>query len=57
MRQWTKTADSLPPEGVVVLTISPGGLECRMSRSGRLWFPEGGDIYVYWTPLFWTDAE
>lgn len=43
------------PEGVAVLTLSAGGQEQVLTRSGRLWF--AGDMYVYYTPTHWKEVS
>lgn len=53
---WTPVSQSLPPEGVVVDTISPGGLQQQLKRKGSLWFFPDGSTYVYYTPQFWREA-
>lgn len=40
------------PEGVVVDTISPGGIQQPLKRQGRLWFFPDGLMYVYYVPQF-----
>lgn len=55
---WTRVERELPPEGVVVETISPGGIPQNMWRKGRLWFPDDGSgVYVYYEPEFWRPAH
>lgn len=34
---YTPVARELPPEGVVVHTISPGGIRQKLKRQGALW--------------------
>lgn len=41
------------PEGVVVMTRSPGGQEQPLVRSGNLWFFPDRSMYVYYTPDSW----
>lgn len=50
---WTKTSDELPPEVEVVRTISEGGIEQDLKRSGNLWFFPDGSMYVYYTVTMW----
>jgi hypothetical protein len=50
---WRNADSDPPPEGVVVLTMSPGGIQQKLKRCGRLWFVEDGTMYVYYTPQFW----
>lgn len=54
---WNQTDNKLPPEGVVVDTISEGGQSQRLKREGRLWFVPDGEMYVYYTPKFWRELE
>ena len=56
MSDWKNTQKELPPEGVIVETISPGGLQQTLKRQGRLWFHADGGMYVYYTPLFWRET-
>ncbi len=51
-KNWTNTADQLPPEGEWVTTISSGGQEVELKRQGNLWFMDNG-MYVYYTPEKW----
>lgn len=53
---WILTEKKLPPEGVVVDTISPGGLQHMLKREGRLWFHSDGTMYVYYTPVMWREV-
>lgn len=47
---------STAPEGVEVLTLSPGGQEQRLTRRGRLWWTgDGSSMYVYYTPTHWRE--
>ncbi len=52
-KDWTRVEDKLPPDGVVVDTISPGGMEQPLKRNGALWFFDDDSMYVYYTPEFW----
>lgn len=54
MQTFTSTLEELPPEGEVVDTISPGGMQQRLKRSRRLWFLPDGSMYVYYTPVAWS---
>jgi hypothetical protein len=58
-RCWTRTAEKLPPEHIIVDTmISDIGGERnqqRLYRQGRLWFFPEGDMYVYYTPTHWSE--
>lgn len=53
MNKWKLTRQELPPEGVLVDTISQGGMEQKLKRQGNLWFVKSGDVYVYYTPEKW----
>lgn len=53
MNKWKRTRQELPPENVLVYTISPGGMEQKLKRQGNLWFVNSGDMYVYYTPEKW----
>ena len=54
MADWTRVDSGvLPPKGVVVDTISPGGLAARLKRIDGLWFFEDDSMYVYYVPEFW----
>lgn len=50
---WNVTEETLPDEGVVVDTVSAGGAQQHLKRSGGLWFLPDGSMYVYYTPRFW----
>lgn len=54
---WTRTDKQLPPEGVVVETISEGGQQQPLRLQGRLWFLPDGSMYVYYVPTFWRPLE
>ncbi len=58
-RTWTRTAEMLPPDGIIVDTmISDIGGERnhqRLYRKGRLWFFDDGSMYVYYTPTHWSE--
>lgn len=51
---WHKTADAVPPSGVVVMTKCDDehGLrnEQKLVRQGSLWWLEDRSLYVYYTP-------
>ncbi len=62
MASWIPTAESLPPEGVVVRTkIDTPDKGVRndqtLKRQGRLWFFQDGPMYVYYTPTHWAPTE
>lgn len=50
---WHLTTAALPPDGEVVETLSEGGIQTTLKRSGSLWFAPDGSMYVYYTPQFW----
>ena len=58
-RYWTRTAERLPPDGVIVDTmISDIGGERnhqQLKRQGRLWFFPDGSMYVYYLPTHWSE--
>lgn len=58
LNNWHKTTDSLPPEGLVVMTkidTGIGGVRNmqRLKLQGNLWFYPDGSMYVYYTPTHW----
>ncbi|HCR2010153.1 TPA: hypothetical protein ONC52_001975 [Enterobacter asburiae] len=53
MNKWKQTRQELQPEGILVDTISQGGMEQKLKRQGNLWFVKSGDMYVYYTPEKW----
>jgi hypothetical protein len=53
-RVWRRCDNDPPPEGVMVVTMSPGGMEQTLCRKGRLWFVDTDlSFYVYYVPQFW----
>ena len=52
---WNLVSDSLPDEGVIVETISEGGIQQSLKRVGGLWFFPDSSMYVYYTPKFWKE--
>lgn len=57
-KQWTETRLRLPDRGQAVEWISPGGFQERGKFAGGLvWFPDGSDMYVYYTPLWWLPVQ
>jgi hypothetical protein len=50
---FTIAEDGLPPEGIVVDTISGGGLQQPLARQGSLWFVPGYSMYVSYSPTMW----
>jgi hypothetical protein len=57
MSKWKPIYESLPPQGVVVLTKVDDHEGVRnmqpLKRQGRLWFLQDGSMYVYYTPTHW----
>ena len=53
---WNRVSDKLPPEELVVDTISRGGLQQRLKRRGSLWFFPDSSMYVYYEIRFWREA-
>lgn len=56
-RNWTPTRDYLPPEHVVVETMTENGAVNDLKRIGRLWFLPDGSMYVYYTPVLWRQPN
>lgn len=54
---WTRPEDEMPPTGVVVDVISPGGMPARLKWQGSLWYLEDGTGYVYWMPAYWRRVK
>lgn len=61
MSNWIRIEEQLPPEKKLVLTKIHDGYgsrnEEKLFRSGKLWFVEGGGIYVYYTPTHWKNID
>lgn len=57
---WHKTADILPPCGVVVMTKIDDDQGVRNEQElelyGNLWFVKGGSMYVYYRPTHWREV-
>lgn len=57
---WIALRHSLPAEGIIVDTKiddeNGSRNEQRLYRVGRLWFTEGGKMYVYYEPTHWRDT-
>lgn len=55
---WISIQDSLPPEGINVITkISDENGERNeqlLKRKGKLWFYSDMSMYVYYTPTHWA---
>lgn len=56
MADWNRVDQKLPAKGVVVDTISPGGLESKLMLIDGLWFFPDGSMYVYYVPEFWRSV-
>ena len=58
---WNKTAEKLPPEGIIVETKIDDEKGCRnkgqLYRQGSLWFLLDGSMYVYYTPTHWRELK
>ncbi len=54
---WTEVSQSVPPNGVVVDTVSPNGLQQKLKRIDNLWFSPDGAIYMYYTPARWRHVD
>lgn len=57
---WHKTADRLPPAGVIVMTKIDDDQGLRNEQElvhalGRWWFPDR-TMYVYWRPTHWREV-
>jgi hypothetical protein len=57
MSEWIRCSDSLPPNGLLVLTKidDAKGLrnEQQLTREGNLWFFTDHSMYVYYRPTHW----
>jgi hypothetical protein len=56
MADWTPTDEGMPPDGVVVEAITPGGEYLRLKWQNRLWLRADGSAYLYFTPAWWRPA-
>ena len=54
---WIPTAQKLPPDGKVVVTMDSGGQVQELKRRGRLWFVPDGSMHVYYTPQLWRERN
>ena len=54
--QWKSCRDNPPPEGQLVRTLSPGGLEQNLKREGGMYFGKDG-CYVYYDPQYWQPLD
>ena len=57
MSNWILTNVELSPQGEVVETISPSGMQQNLKLQGRLWFFPDGSMHVYYEPKFWRRRE
>lgn len=57
MADWTPIEDGMPPEGLLVDAIGPGGGRLRLEWQDRLWLFADGSNYVYFTPTYWRPAR
>ncbi len=53
--RWHKTEDDGAPDAHrAVIWIDPDGKEQEGTvNSGRVWFPKGDKMYIYYTPKMW----
>jgi hypothetical protein len=54
-KQWRPVVvdADVPPDGEVVDTFSPSGIQQQLKRRKRLWFTPDGEMYVDYVPAFW----
>lgn len=52
-KDWIKTTDRKPDEGVVVRAMDSGGHVQLLTRIGNLWWFADGSMYVYFVPQYW----
>jgi hypothetical protein len=50
---WTPIAVGMPPEGVIVDTLTADGRRLRVKWEGRLWRLPSGAHYPCFTPEYW----
>jgi hypothetical protein len=53
---WTPITVRMPPEGVIVDTVSSGGRLLRVKWEGRVWRLPGGAHHPCFTPEYWRPA-
>jgi hypothetical protein len=53
LADWTPIADEMPPEGVIVDTITSDGRQQQVKWEGRLWRLPSGVHYPCLTPEYW----
>ena len=57
MNDWTRTAEQLPPENVVVETMDSRGVTVRLARRADWYFYPDLETRVYYTPVAWRLLE
>lgn len=55
--RWNNTNLKLPDENRLVKVLDKAGDEVLMRYYKTLWFVDGTDIYVYYTPDYWRYVE
>lgn len=53
---WTPIVVAMPPEGVIVDSLSAGGELLRVKWEGRLWRLPTGAHHPCYTPEYWRTA-
>jgi hypothetical protein len=53
---WTRITLEMPPDGVLVDTLTLDGRRMRLKWKGRLWRLPGGTHYPCYTPYYWRLA-
>jgi hypothetical protein len=53
---WHRTESDPPPTGVVVRAMDSGGHVQDLVFEGNLWWFPDRSMYVYFRPVFWTEA-
>lgn len=56
MTGWTRAADQLPPDGMLVDALNPSGNLTQLRRRHNLWFLPDESMYVYFSPEWWRPA-
>lgn len=54
---WTPTARTFPPEGVVVSAMDGGGHVQQLIFENGLWWFSDRSMYIYYVPQFWQLAD
>lgn len=60
MNDWpdfTPITDERPPERELVECIAPSGTLRFLKRIGNLYFVPSGEMYVYFTPVYWRELR